>query len=511
MPEDRPLWTPTKTTARVRLEVRSAERTQAVDLTSADDCEITWKDRRAAILNTGPAIVRVRGERLEEGETTAIQKIAELRKGEEIAVDSVPGWKVYASMRRSAIEWMRTDFEFCKRKTEIEERARGAELLKEYLRRRTGYKILIKDTKGQRNRFRTKLNQFEACWTAATLIEDDRDDEAWRQAPEPDDEVNILVIVDLRGIEGRNFYTEEWAARLLQRKETAYEGRGTAAVAMLEFWAKAPDHRRLIDERGRLHENTPLIAELAVYRNPNAERPLPDGAADSAGLDEYGATGGECDKKRQARLIPVRSPNGTYVLKSPDGKNSGPRAPEDAGCDANTIEKDREAAEEYPDATLEVERDELWMHESGRALKCAKCEGRLVTIPEENPVTELLKEAVEILDKNRGYKDWSEEQRAALTTAGQAAEAMHDRELKTKEERGLAGRYPGVCGGAPVLKGTRINIGFALEALANWADIDDLTEQWRLDERFAEPAEAVKDGIRYMIRVFEEDEGKEAR
>ena len=508
MTANRPYWTPTTTREHATLRIDAARRSTSEALTSVRDREIRWSGGRATVLNEGPRIVRLRGEFEQDGAVTAIQKIAELRTGEEIHIDSVEGWTVYASMLPSAVEWMRTDFEFSKRKTGVEERLRGAELLKEYLSKRSDGAAQIDADEDTANKFRATIGGVETAWTAATLIDGDRDEAVLDQAPEARDEAQIFAIVDLRGIGGRNFYTDEWAARLLRRNDNAYAMRGTASVAMLQFCAKAPDHRWLTDENGRTHENVPLIAELTLYRNPNALKPLPAGTATECGFDEYGAADGECDSDWIPRLIPVRTPDGLYVLHPPDGGDGCATPAMDGKFDENTAELDTELAARYPGAALAVERDELATHESGRALKR---DGILVTIPGERRVIDLLEDVLKTLERDPSFKDWPDDCRAALLAGMERAEAMRDRNLAAESIQGLVGRYPGVCGGAPVLKGTRLNVEFALGALGTWAEIKDLTKEWRLDERFENPAEAVTDSIRYMIKVLKKDERREAR
>ena len=508
MTANRPYWTPTPTRERATLRVDADGHRTSEALTSVHDREVRWNGGRAAVLNEGPRIVRLRGEFMQDGTVTAIQKIAELRTGEDIDIDSVDGWMVYASMLPSAIEWMRTAFEFSKRKTGVEERLRGAELLKEYLSKRSGGAARIDADEDTGNKFRSTIGGVETAWTAATLIDGDRDEAVLDQAPEPRDEAQIFAIVDLRGIDSRNFYTDEWAARLLRKNDNAYAMRGTAAVAMLQFWAKAPDHRWTTDENGRTHENVPLIAELTLYRNPIALKPLPGGIATECGFDEYGAAEGERDGDWIPRLIPVRTPDGMYVLHPPDGGDGCATPAMDGKFDENTAELDTELAARYPGAALAVERDELATHESGRALKR---NGILVTIPGGRRVIDLLEEVLKTLERDPSFKDWKDDHRDALLTGMERAEAMRDHDLAAESIQGLVGRYPGVCGGAPVLKGTRINAGFALGALGTWAEIKDLTKEWRLDERFENPAEAVKDSIRYIIKVLQKDERREAR
>ena len=56
---------------------------------------------------------------------------------------------------------------------------------------------------------------------------------------------------------------------------------------------------------------------------------------------------------------------------------------------------------------------------------------------------------------------------------------------------------PEICGGKPVIKGTRILVKLVLELLANGWTISDIKEEYDLTE------EQIKDAIRFASQVLE--------
>jgi len=56
---------------------------------------------------------------------------------------------------------------------------------------------------------------------------------------------------------------------------------------------------------------------------------------------------------------------------------------------------------------------------------------------------------------------------------------------------------PEICGGKPVIKGTRIPVKLVLELLANGWTISDIKEEYDLTE------EQIKDAIRFASQVLE--------
>jgi len=54
-----------------------------------------------------------------------------------------------------------------------------------------------------------------------------------------------------------------------------------------------------------------------------------------------------------------------------------------------------------------------------------------------------------------------------------------------------------ICGGKPVIKGTRVPVKVVLELLANGWTIDDIKEEYDLTE------EQIKDAIRFTSQVLE--------
>ena len=56
---------------------------------------------------------------------------------------------------------------------------------------------------------------------------------------------------------------------------------------------------------------------------------------------------------------------------------------------------------------------------------------------------------------------------------------------------------PEICGGKPVIKGTRIPVKIILELLANGWTIEDIKEEYDLTE------EQIKDAIRFASQMLE--------
>jgi len=56
---------------------------------------------------------------------------------------------------------------------------------------------------------------------------------------------------------------------------------------------------------------------------------------------------------------------------------------------------------------------------------------------------------------------------------------------------------PEICGGKPVIKGTRIPVKIILELLANGWDIEEIKEEYELTE------EQIKEAIEFASRLLE--------
>ena len=55
---------------------------------------------------------------------------------------------------------------------------------------------------------------------------------------------------------------------------------------------------------------------------------------------------------------------------------------------------------------------------------------------------------------------------------------------------------PEVCGGKPVVKGTRVTVDVVLESLANGWSVEEVAEEFKI------PREAVLEALKYALKIL---------